>query len=109
VSRAREAFVTPRENQPGDSRPTAIDHADGQGPPPKSGLEFLWRVITDERALGNLCRLMLNVSVNLLGFCIAAAASMVVTPTQTRMRKRPGSAVEAHAPAAVDAIPASAQ
>jgi hypothetical protein len=84
---AREEFVTPRE-KPGDSRPTTIDHADGQGAPPKSGLEFLWRVITDERALENLCRLMRSVSVNLLVLLLPVACAVYVTmPAKSQLVK----------------------
>jgi hypothetical protein len=39
----------------------------------------------------------------------AATVSTALTPAQARMRNRPGNAVEAHAPAAVDTTPASTQ
>jgi hypothetical protein len=42
------------------------DQATEQEKPPESGLDFLWRVSRDEKALDGLCRLMRNASVNLL-------------------------------------------
>lgn len=64
-------------------RPATInDQATEQEKPPESGLEFLWRVSRDEKALDGLCRLMRNASVNLLvvltPFAVVAYVAMPV-------------------------------
>jgi hypothetical protein len=66
VSRTRESLATPAESQLGGPPAIRDDQATEPEKPPESGLDFLWRVIRDEKAQDGLCRLMRNASANLL-------------------------------------------